>query len=209
MICLYSLLYVVQKEKYNKRRLVAQVERVFLALPPMLADMSPDYIRRFIKGLSDEARMIKQRLLQAAAGQPIAADADVAQHAAIAAPVNPLGALGIQQAQLAGQGHIPPGVVAVPAAEALPPAAPPAAALGIAMDQHGAPNQQAVDAAMAAAGNNPQMARRVFEPIRIAVMVSSTTATLYPQCFNAQTLATIIRNTFNLVAWGFPHAEIK
>ena len=55
----------------------------------------------------------------------------------------------------------------------------------------------------------PDQARRVLEPIRMAVVICASTATLYPYCFNAPTLGTIIRNVFNLIAWGVSSAEIK
>ncbi|KAI3653872.1 hypothetical protein MP228_001819 [Amoeboaphelidium protococcarum] len=56
---------------------------------------------------------------------------------------------------------------------------------------------------------SPSQARRALEPIRLAVTVCALTATLYPECFNAQTLATIIRNSFNLIAWGVSRQDIK
>ncbi len=65
-------LFWILKEKYNKRRLVAQVEQVFLALPPMLSWLTPEALRRFVKGISDEARAIKQKLQQEALAAAVA-----------------------------------------------------------------------------------------------------------------------------------------
>jgi hypothetical protein len=199
-------LFWIQKEKFNKRRLVAQVEKVFMALPPMLNDMTPDYIRRFVKGLSDEARSIKQRLQQPQQqhqpqpgrqsdpedqGQPpMVPNGPVV----VPAAANQHQFQQLQNQALAGLNH---------QANAPDDADPPA-------DAAPAPAQPLLqDNALNWNAATQLQSRRAFEPIKLAVMVCSLTATLYPWCFNAQTLATVIRNTFNLVAWGFDHAEIK
>jgi hypothetical protein len=84
-------LFWILKEKHNKRRLVAQVEQIFLALPPMLSWLSAEALRRFVKGISDEARAIKQKLQQEAQAVGAAPQQPgQAQHAAHVPPVMPL-----------------------------------------------------------------------------------------------------------------------
>jgi hypothetical protein len=163
-------LFWILKEKFTKRRTIIQVEELLLYLPGMLKGLPIDIVPRFVKMVSDEARLMRDRIQQqfaipaveVAPGNAAQQDDMEADEVDRAAPVVPVQADG--DAPAAAQ---PPG----PLTEA--------------------------------------QARRSLEPIRIAVLVCASTATYYPVCFSAETLATIIRNTFNLVAWGVPRGEIK
>jgi hypothetical protein len=192
-------LFWIHKEKWNKRRLVLQVENIFLALPPLLIRLPPDGVRRFIKGLSDEARALKNRIItqqsqeQQTVAIPREGGLDAGEDNAELMEVDPQ----VSAAQNdTTRRHTAPRVNhgETPRNRDRPP------------DPHTPGPAQPIHIPAQMLSSS---ARRPFEPIKLAVMVCASTATLYPHCFNATTLATVIRNTFNLIAWGFPVAEVK
>lgn len=177
-------LFWIQKEKFSKKRTVAQVESLFLNLPQLLVNMPEELIQGFVKSVSDEARLMRDKIQEQFF-------VDVSN-------------IGDFNAENDGTGL--PRMRNIDGHQAMDASNEPGDNIrnGTGNNGNAQNNIQLLPPVL-----SPEQARRALEPIRLAVLVCASTATYFPSCFNAQTLATIIRNTFNLIAWGVPRAEIK